>query len=273
MVDPGGGDVKLTPPWQDDGYALTLEQQQDAHAQPVSLFLMGDTTIGHALDWHPGCKGADKVRHWAPNLRRLSHLPCAILTAAPPLPSSVPAHGSFLASGSAHGAPRADGSAHFMCDRESAYLTLAPERIDPDRAAQTTTCPHEERATRCPSCTATLGSATRSHLSPRYQRQVRTLATDAGSAHLTCDRPRILCAIDRRSRLFSAHFICPLTPSASGRRPGRPGARRVRCRRRTAHHDRGPPPRPTGAPEATQRRCRPSDRAAGRPVDAAPNHR
>jgi len=36
-------------------------------------------------------------------------------------------------------------------------------------------------------------------------------ATDAGSAHLTCDRPRILCAIDRRSRLFSAHFICPLT--------------------------------------------------------------
>jgi len=62
--------------------------------------------------------------------------------------------------------------------RESAYLTLVPEWIDPDRAAQTTTCPHEERATRCPSCTATLGSATRSHLSPRYQRQVRTLPND-----------------------------------------------------------------------------------------------
>ncbi len=48
------------------------------------------------------------------------------------------------------------------------------------------------------------------------QTDPRTLcATDAGSAHLTCDRPRILCAIDRRSRLFSAHFICPLTDVAS----------------------------------------------------------
>jgi len=97
------------------------------------------------------CKGADKVHRGAQNLRRLLHLPCAILTPAPPLPSAVPAHGSFLASGSAH---------------------RAPVQTDP-----------------------------------------RTLcATDAGSAHLTCDRPRILCAIDRRSRLFSAHFICPLTP-------------------------------------------------------------
>jgi len=91
-----------------------------------------------------GCKGADKVRQWAPTLRRLLHLPCAIFM-APSLPRLfMPGHGPFLVRDSAHGAPLADGSAHLMCDKL-----------------------------------------------------------------------RMLRAIGRRSRLFPAHFICPLTPSVN----------------------------------------------------------
>jgi len=72
-------------------------------------------------------------------------------------------------------ATRADWPTYRDGKRESAYLTLAPERMGTESGAGTSARPRTERGPRRESCPSGRDGVACFHPSARYQRQVRTL--------------------------------------------------------------------------------------------------